>query len=286
MQLYVIRARVNGMIVTAALCLLQRKSKHTYEELFQTIVEECAARNLDPDPKYVHMDFEISAMEALTEVFGSDIKIRGCFYHLCQSTYRKIQELGLATRYQNEEDFRHICGMIDALAFLPRKDVKAGMAYLQSIVPVEAQDLLQYFDYTYVNGPVTARNTTRHGALRLRRRKPLFPPKVWNINSATLKGKDKTNNSTEGWNNRFSHLVGNNHPDIWTLIVKMRQEIAADQTKLEQLMTGKVAKKTKLSKYENLNNRLKTLCEQYKNSTSSTKIAVLLNGISSNIRFI
>lgn len=88
------------------------------------------------------------------------------------------------------------------------------------------------------------RGTRRHGVLRLQHRKPLFPPKVWNVNSATLKGKEKTNNATEGWNNRFSNLIGKNHPDIWTLIIKMRQEVAADKTKMEQMMAGKMAGKT------------------------------------------
>lgn len=178
--------------------------------------------------------------------------------------------------------------MIDVLAFLPRSDVKDGMSYLQSIVPLQAQDLLNYFDNTYVNGlasVVSIRNTERGNFIRLRRLKPLFPPKLRNVCSATLKGKDRTNNATERWNNRFFHLIGNDHPDVWTLIIKMRQEVASDQIKLEQLLAGKVEKKRKCTQYEMLSRRLKNLCKQYKNSTSSNKIAVFLNGISFNIRF-
>lgn len=146
--------------------------------------------------------------------------------------------------------------------------------------------MLQYFDNTYVNGRLNnVRGTRRHGFLRLQHRKPLFPPKVWNVNSATLKGKEKTNNATEGWNNRFSNLIGKNHPDIWTLIIKMRQEVAADKTKMEQMTAGKMATKTKRTQYHMLKRRLKTLCEQYKNSNSPNKIEVLLNGISNNIGF-
>lgn len=103
MQLYVIRARLDGMIVTTAFFLLQRKTKETYMELFGTIKDETASHNLDADPEIVHVDFEIGAMDAVKEVFGNHVKIRGCFYHLCQSTYRKIQELGLVTTYKNDE---------------------------------------------------------------------------------------------------------------------------------------------------------------------------------------
>ena len=49
--------------------------------------------------------------------------------------------------------------MIDALAFLPKSDVNAGMSYLQQNVPAcdetnQLLELLTYFDSTYVSGPV------------------------------------------------------------------------------------------------------------------------------------
>lgn len=39
------------------------------------------------------MDFELAVMNAAKLILGSHITIRGCFYHLCQSTYRKLHEL-------------------------------------------------------------------------------------------------------------------------------------------------------------------------------------------------
>lgn len=103
--------------------------------MFQIIMEECSKRNLYPDPKYLHLDFESAVIEAAKEVIGNHINVRGCFYHLCQSTFRKVQELGLATMYKRDEEFRKHCGMVDALAFLLLHLVEEGMMYLPEIYP-------------------------------------------------------------------------------------------------------------------------------------------------------
>jgi len=41
--------------------------------------------------------------------------------------------------------------MLDGLAFLPLEHVFERMAYLKTIVSPEGEDLLNYFDATYVN---------------------------------------------------------------------------------------------------------------------------------------
>jgi len=37
---------------------------------------------------------------------------------------------------------------------------------------------------------------------------------MWNVYQTTLDNGHRTNNETEGWNHRFSKLVGHNHPSI------------------------------------------------------------------------
>jgi len=54
---------------------------------------------------------------------------------------------------------------------------------------------------------------------------------VWNVNKTTLNDCHRTNN-IEGWNNRFSKLVGQKHPTIWKLIRKIKNEIDADRAQL------------------------------------------------------
>ena len=91
----------------------------------------------------------------------------------------------------------------------------------------EFSDLLKYFDATYVSG------TSRKIGNITRNVTPLFAPQLWNVHNSTLSDEDRTNNQTEGWNNRFSNLVGQDHPSLWVLIKKMTMELAVDSAKVQ-----------------------------------------------------
>lgn len=82
------------------------------------------------------------------------VENKGCFYHLIQSTWCKIQELGLGTKYIIDE-LHFFCGMINSLAFLSLGDVDESMRYLKTVIPQdppEIEELLTYFDCTCVSG--------------------------------------------------------------------------------------------------------------------------------------
>ena len=69
-------------------------------------------------PQRVLSDFERSAMNAYEEEFPGII-IKGCHFHMTQSLWRKIQELGLATEYKVNQDVRSWFDLFIGLAFLP-----------------------------------------------------------------------------------------------------------------------------------------------------------------------
>jgi hypothetical protein len=101
-------------------------------------------------------DFEDAVLRAVTAVFGRHINHQGCFYHLTQVSWRKIQQLGLVPLYNNGVDFRLFCGMMDGLAFLPVLDLTNGIHLLRTICPDDdppkAAEPLDYFDSTYISG--------------------------------------------------------------------------------------------------------------------------------------
>ncbi|KAF0707046.1 FLYWCH-type domain-containing protein, partial [Aphis craccivora] len=78
------------------------------------------------------------------------------------------------------------------------------MTCLKEIMPPDAEDLLTYFDSYYVNGYY--RLVGSASTLHFRKIPPIFSPSSWNVHNATLVGEHRTNNMTEGWNNRFSKL--------------------------------------------------------------------------------
>jgi hypothetical protein len=94
-QLYTIRVPFKDVTVTAVYAFLPNKCQDTYKELFQSIVDNCHASNLQLNVQTIITDFEDAVIRAVTAVFGRHIDYQGCFYHLTQASWRKIQQLGL-----------------------------------------------------------------------------------------------------------------------------------------------------------------------------------------------
>ena len=221
-------------------------------------------------------------MNAIHEVFGQHIRIQDCFFHLSQNTWRKIQSLGLQDHYNVDDDFRLFCGMLDGLAFLPVNDVPQGMQYLKQNVPDGAQELIEYFDETYVSGSFR-RIRAQEGRIRFRRIAPRFPPEIWNVSESTLKGGPRTNNHCEAWNNGFLKMAGQKHPSFWRAVELLQLDTAVVATDIMRNSIGdapqKRVKKTAVKQQQ----RLRTLCTDYASDLKS--IEDFLRGVGHNIRF-
>ncbi|KAL8610249.1 hypothetical protein ACOMHN_038944 [Nucella lapillus] len=104
-QIYVIRPELGNSAISCVYALICGKHQGVYEELFRAIVTKCQEEHLYPDPVTVSIDFEKATIKAIHSVFGEHVRIRGCFYHLCQATWRKVQEVGLTNAYKdNDQD--------------------------------------------------------------------------------------------------------------------------------------------------------------------------------------
>jgi hypothetical protein len=202
-QLYTIRVPFKDATVTAVYAFLPNKCQDTYRELFQSIVDKCHASNLQLNVQTIIPDFDDAVLIAVIDVFGRHINLQGCFYHMTQASWRKIQQLGLMPLYNNDDDFRLFCGMMESLAFLPVPYLTNGIHLLRTLCPddlPEAAELLDYFDSTYISGRLRQQNPAQNQAVRLvlRRSPPMFPPAIWNVHDATVNGDARTNNMCEG----------------------------------------------------------------------------------------
>ena len=167
-QVYVNLAPLADRTIPCVYTFLQRKTQDTYEILFRAIESRCNKLQQPVDPDYVMSDFEAPVIQAVQQVFGIQVIHRSWYFHLTQSTWPKIQELGLSVQKRNDDEFRLFCGMIDGLAFLPVNDVQTGVAHLRRVAPAAALPLLNYFDETYVTG------STRSGPRQVRIVPPCF----------------------------------------------------------------------------------------------------------------
>ena len=145
--------------------------------------------------------------------------------------------------YNNDDDFRLFCGMMEGLVFLPVPDLTNGIHLLRTLCPDDppaAAELLDYFDSTYISGRLRQQNSAQNQAVRLvlRRSPPMFPPAIWNVHDATVNGDARTNNMCEGWNSKFFNLVGHAYLSIWRVIEWCQKEDATVRTIIQQDAVG------------------------------------------------
>ena len=80
-------------------------------------------------PESFNVDFELATFSAVRQVFGSNVQIYGCYFHLSQSYFRNLQIKGLINHFRNDKEFKQCYNLSQALAFLPIGDVKEGFFY-------------------------------------------------------------------------------------------------------------------------------------------------------------
>jgi len=56
-------------------------------------------------------------------MFGQHIYIQGCFLHLIQLTYYKVQELGLQTQYREDQNLIKLCGSYFSIKCMERSSI-------------------------------------------------------------------------------------------------------------------------------------------------------------------
>ncbi|PSN31746.1 hypothetical protein C0J52_24469 [Blattella germanica] len=218
--------------------LLPNKRQSSYEVILRSIIQKCSDYGWDaPEPSVVISDFEMGIIRAVTTVFPC-ATLRLCFFHLKQSAWRKMQDLGLQAAYNNADNgtIRRAFAQILSLAFVPVEDIADAFRTVLQEIPIEMIDFAKYFENTYI-------------AVRARGRRPAaearFPPIMWNQFQATRSNEPRTNNSTEAWHNRFQTIVGKNHPSLYKLIRNLQKEESDIQTMIQEVDVGRSKKHKK-----------------------------------------
>lgn len=171
--------------------LAKNKKQETYEDIFEKLLE------IEPAllPQRVTVDFELAAINAIKKLFPQSETL-GCFFHLQQNYWKKIQSVGLQTRYGNDADFAASIRMVMALAFVPQHVVVATYEALVSTAffvddekndaNTEKQSLLNYFESNYIGSPGRTQGT---------RKSARFPIHLWNVFEVTIQGNNMNDQS-------------------------------------------------------------------------------------------
>lgn len=244
-QLYSIHFQFGeGINPVGLYCLLRNKTNEAYTRMLT------ALHNLIPaaSPHKILIDFERAAITAFENAYPLAV-VTGCYFHLTQCVLRKVNEIGMKTAYENDDDVRSSVRCLAALAFVPVGDVGEAFDILADNMPPHdhMNELVSFFEHTYIRGRrLRGRNATFGPAL--------FTVDTWNQRDSAIDGIARTTNSVEGWHHGLQTLFHCHHPTMWTFLDGLKQDMQKQKALLLQGAAGATHPKSK--KYRDLTERV------------------------------
>ena len=185
-QFLTVHGLYQGHVIPLVFCLSTGKAVGQYRQVLQHLkaeVRRVTHRRLMPTR--VVLDFEQALLTALATEFPN-AALSGCYFHLNQSLWRHIQELGLAVPYRHDQRIQKAVRKVMAIGFLPVLLVQQNFVmfrngrFIRRLVQryPELEDWLEYVETTYIRNNAT------------------FPPPMWNVFGRTM--DTRTNNHLEG----------------------------------------------------------------------------------------
>lgn len=261
-QLYTVHGLNNEHHVVGCYALLPNKQRDTYVVFLRQVQQLTNGSS----PGTIMIDYEQACIGAIPVVFPNTT-VFGCFFHLCKSVFRRVQETGLQEQYTIDEEFRTNIRMIPCLALVPIADIVPVFDALSQHCQHNEQGILDYFETTYI------------GELRRgRRRRPMFAHEFWNINRRVADNLPRTNNALEGWHRQFNQSFAVAHPNIWIFLKVLKRDAAIQQVRAAHYVAGRPAPKRRRI-YERVNDSIRNLVADYANRQNLD----FLRGISYNI---
>ena len=144
---------------------LRQKNRLTYQRALQILIEQ----QEELRPGSIMCDFEKAFHQALEDVFGENVNIKRCYFHLSQSMWGRVQEQNIVQMHR-ENQLRSKMKM-SALAFVPPNLVLHYFEVLSDDIPEELEPRYDYFEDNYLGCPI------RHG----QRRAPNFAIEMWSM---------------------------------------------------------------------------------------------------------
>ena len=217
-QVYSIHGLYGGYVVPLVYALLTDKSATTYYNIFGKVRDAMSAHKLIFNPIYIVSDFESSLPEAINLQFPNATYM-GCHFHFGQALWRRVQAVGLVTKYREEQPVRTFIECCNALAFIPIGEVSSEfselVAQLSDSDKGQLAPFIDYFKLTWLSGT--------------------FPLQLWN-----KYGCDKhhrTNNAMENWHGRINKLLPT-HLNIFIFINAIKDDQANAQITMAKADVG------------------------------------------------
>jgi len=143
-----------------------------------------------------------------------------------------------------------------ALGFVPIRNVSELFQQIWVNAQVELNPLFIYFEQQwFVNVPL----------------------EMWNVYEVDI----RTNNSCEGWHNRFNRAVNKHHANIWHILRCIKDEQASTEVMRNQMAAGQDLVKER-RQYKAIKARIQRIRDRYRAGTID--LMGLVDGISHNLK--
>lgn len=198
------------------------------------------------NPKYIISDFERALINATNVSFPESISF-GCIFHLGQSIWARIGNLGLISRYKNDLNFKKIVKMMLCLSFVPVQDVLIGYRHIKSLIfnynIPEILEFLSYFEKIYVGNFNEMTGEYTH---------PAYQISFWNVHERVLLGLPRTSNNAESWNRTLNLRTVVANPNIAQFITNLLQQEELDIFNIKRAKIGIFQTNKNFKKEENI----------------------------------
>lgn len=270
-QVYTIHAVHHGRVIPCIYALLPNKTGPTYDRLFRELQTHLNGHA----PTDFLFDFELAAMNSARNIFPG-IDVKGCFFHLSQNIWKRIQETGLTVLYETDDEFATLMRMIAALSFVPEADVPNAFYDVENAIRNNYNDMridnvLDYFEDNYIG-------RQRRGRPRA---VPMFSVSTWNMHQRTQDDLPRTNNHIEGWHRRFTGNCDSVHPTIWKFIQSLQREENLVRAEVHQAVGGHPV--TQKKKYAQSAERVKNIVNDY--AARRANMLLYLRAIAHNLSY-
>ena len=184
------------------------------------------------------MDMELAVRNAIIASFEHS-KIIFCFFHFCQSHWRKIQSLGYTCDYGEDIELARKFRMFSALAFVPEHYVIQAFEKLLDVTADDQRfdEFIGYFELQFIG------RMTTDG----QRSNPRIKIENWNQHSNVQNSISRTNNRVEGWNRRIADLADCSHPHAYKLVQIIKADMDNSHINMVQAESGQTAPPRKVS---------------------------------------
>lgn len=247
-QFATIHGDYHGYVIPLVMCLLTGKTIGHYRQMLQHV--KLMVRRVTHhrwSPRVVVSDFELSLLIAV-ETELPRARRCCCYFHFCQSLYRRIQQLGLTMEYRNNDRVKEFLQKLMSLGYLPLPLVRQNFhLFITSRRSVRLMDrypalreFINYIEANYFNGQ--------------------FLPETWNVFNRD--DQSRTNNHVEGFHSMWNRKIGVRHPSIWLFIRRLKDEQKQTDVKILAVERADPPPPQK-RKWRQFNERLRRLKESY-----------------------